>query len=1172
MNKFWQKKSLCVLTILFLVFFLLGCSSDGDEAEPEKNNLRVSVELEELEAEGIESITDKIELDRAEATLTNQADSNDYHRRNKKIKSDAIAFDFKDLTDGANYDLNVKIYEEDSNSEQKFKVYQGSREVVIDSLDITVDLKASLTDAESVVFNLDNLPEDTASGFIKLLPERDDYKKDITLDGKAIFDNLAANYYDFKVVLKDEAGDIIYEQVYVDKLYAYPGQRTTTVEVGLADDPTDPVSIDIDWQTTPDAPEGLAPRNNEEGVLLSWDDSADYYFVYRGKSADDYKLVQNDLISENKYQDTNVKTGETYYYRIRAYDDNYLASGISEARSITVGQAEKPEINVTPGEGEHPGDTEVSIEIINADQSSIKFNETEIADNSFVLSDYLDEGDTGTLEITASNEEGIEEEDLDYIYKEDDDSDGVEIYYKYKSDGRPNIWVWENDGIRIAEEMGYDWDDDHPEMEETENDDWYLFEIPDEYLTGEPLEFHFEIDNSQVIERGSNESGWYDGENWYENNPRLLPPSINVTPAGGEVMGITNVEVDVSGYEISEVSIEFNGEEISTDEEYRFLIKDYLAEGEDGTLEISARNNNGSSEKEIEFSRNDDIEVDFTWDNATVYFAITDRFKDGNPDNNNAYGRPQEDASGENAGTFHGGDLAGLTEKLNDDYFKDLGVNAIWISAPYEQIHGWVPGGCDGDFAHYAYHGYYALDYTMMDQSFGTVEEMREFVDTAHDQDIRVIIDIVMNHPGYHTIVDMDKFGFGELDGIDGDWTPDDDNWNVDDDVYGGDEDDWKNWWGSDWVEARISDDRRMPGYDDLSDDLFGLPKFKTHPENNTDPVDIPPLLENKWARNKDEGEFEDYGIDAAEDLREDLDVAPAEYITKWLAAWVEEFGIDGFRVDTAPHVEVERWADLQKEANQALEKWRDANPNRPSSDWDDEFWMTAEDFDHGVEPETDYFDNGFASVINFAFQPQNGGGPAENHPSEMEGTYSHYADVINSDPNVNFLSYISQHDYEELYDRQNLINGGTNLLLVPGGAQIFYGDEIARQPKRIDHLSDSTKNTRSSMDWDDKNDEVLAHWQKVGQFRNRNIAVGAGDHEMISANPYTFSRVYQEDGFVNQVVVAITDETTEIEVGDVFIDGTKVRNAYNGVEETVEDGTVTFTGENGVILIEVAN
>ena len=90
------------------------------------------------------------------------------------------------------------------------------------------------------------------------------------------------------------------------------------------------------------------------------------------------------------------------------------------------------------------------------------------------------------------------------------------------------------------------------------------------------------------------------------------------------------------------------------------------------------------------------------WDNASVYFVITDRFYNGNTTNDNAYGREKGNPTVKNdAGKFYGGDIAGLTKKL--DYLKDLGINAIWITAPYEQIHGFCIGGSD-EFFHYTYH------------------------------------------------------------------------------------------------------------------------------------------------------------------------------------------------------------------------------------------------------------------------------------------------------------------------------------------------------------------------------------------------------------------------------------------------------------------------------------
>ena len=80
----------------------------------------------------------------------------------------------------------------------------------------------------------------------------------------------------------------------------------------------------------------------------------------------------------------------------------------------------------------------------------------------------------------------------------------------------------------------------------------------------------------------------------------------------------------------------------------------------------------------------------FTWDNATVYFVMTDRFENGNTTNDHSYGRSVDEKNAENyatrQGTFHGGDLKGMTQKIEEGYFDDLGVNAIWITAPYEQI------------------------------------------------------------------------------------------------------------------------------------------------------------------------------------------------------------------------------------------------------------------------------------------------------------------------------------------------------------------------------------------------------------------------------------------------------------------------------------------------------
>ena len=144
----------------------------------------------------------------------------------------------------------------------------------------------------------------------------------------------------------------------------------------------------------------------------------------------------------------------------------------------------------------------------------------------------------------------------------------------------------------------------------------------------------------------------------------------------------------------------------------------------------------------------------FSWQNATVYFVLTDRFVNGDPGNDNSYGRHKDGM--QEIGTFHGGDLKGLASRL--DYLQQLGVNALWISSPLEQIHGWVGGGTKGDFPHYAYHGYYTQDWTKLDANMGTEDDLRHLVDEAHRRGIRILFDIVMNHAGYATLADMQEY------------------------------------------------------------------------------------------------------------------------------------------------------------------------------------------------------------------------------------------------------------------------------------------------------------------------------------------------------------------------------------------------------------------------------
>lgn len=517
-------------------------------------------------------------------------------------------------------------------------------------------------------------------------------------------------------------------------------------------------------------------------------------------------------------------------------------------------------------------------------------------------------------------------------------------------------------------------------------------------------------------------------------------------------------------------------------------------------------------------------------DNPIVYFVITDRFVNGNPANDHAYGRTGDGA--DEIGTFHGGDLAGITQKLREGWFSQLGVNAIWITAPYEQIHGWVVGG-NQEFKHYAYHGYYALDYTVLDQNMGTQQELHELIDTAHKQGIRVLFDVVMNHPGYLDIQSAKDMGIDVL------WkgyeaaTLRDYHGYID---YNRDKKKWARWWGGAWVRSGL------PGYpqggsSEYTKQLAYLPDFRTE---STEFVHLPPFLHDK----KDTHAVE-------------LPHATVrDYLVSWLTAWVRDYGVDGFRCDTVKHVEPAAWAQLKQSANAALAAWKSEHPQDKIDDAP--FWMVGEYWGQGVD-HSDLYNNGFDALINFDFQER------MSASLPLESVYADYAKALSGQAGYNVLSYLSSHD-TKLFARAKMKDAGTALMMAPGGVQIFYGDESGRQPGPAP-ISDAQQATRSDMNWGSLDQALLTHWCKLGQFRLHHVALARGTHTRLQGEPYVFARVMaQEDDRV--VVAPQLSGDVEVPVGQVFAEGAQVRDAYSGAQAVVSGGKVKLQAQ-GVVLLE---
>jgi alpha-amylase len=511
------------------------------------------------------------------------------------------------------------------------------------------------------------------------------------------------------------------------------------------------------------------------------------------------------------------------------------------------------------------------------------------------------------------------------------------------------------------------------------------------------------------------------------------------------------------------------------------------------------------------------------WNAATVYFLLTDRFQNGDSTNDHALGRAHDGALLRN---FEGGDFAGVRRRIDEGYFDSLGVNAIWLTPFVEQIHAGVD---EGTGKTYAFHGYWTRDWTAVDPAFGTREELHALVDAAHRHGIRVLMDAVINHTGPVTPQDPQ--------------------------------------WPDSWV--RTTPQCRYQDYASTVDCTLvaTLPDIRT---DRQDPVELPSELVAKWRR---EGRLDQEmaGLDAYF-RRTGYPRAPQYYIVKWLTDWVREFGFDGYRVDTAKHFEESVSDVLRQEADVAYADWKAAHPAQVLDSLP--FYMVGEvygwapeqgrDFSFG-DRSVDYFAHGYDALINFAFKRDAAGPPGP--------LFSDYAGRLHTGPlrGVAILNYVSSHDDGDPYDRdrKDPFGAGTRLLLSPGGAQIYYGDELARPLTVAGAQGDA--NLRSMMNWGDlagggRTAEILRHWRILGRFRHAHPAVGAGTHRTLQEQPLIFSRTLDAD----TVLVAMDQGSgpKTIPVFDLFPDGRSLVDSYSGATGRVAQGRVALDTPSGLVLL----
>lgn len=483
--------------------------------------------------------------------------------------------------------------------------------------------------------------------------------------------------------------------------------------------------------------------------------------------------------------------------------------------------------------------------------------------------------------------------------------------------------------------------------------------------------------------------------------------------------------------------------------------------------------------------------------NSQIYFVMTDRFANGDTSNDEAGLTGFSAVTGydpTDIGYFHGGDLKGLTAKL--DYIQGLGFNSIWITPPVKQRY------VQGDSA--AYHGYWGLDFTTIDPHLGTEEDFKNFVSQAHSRGIKVIVDIVINHTA-----DVIKYKG---------------------DVYS------------------YSSIAEYP-YKDCSKKKFDLTKYigkANFPKLcAASSFPVPPIVSDKNKNIKApaflnditnyhnrgdstfSGESSTFGdFFGLDDVFTEKPAVVAGWTKVW-QDWITKFDIDGYRIDTAKHVNPEFWkAFLPAVLKTAATAGKSYFPIYG------EVWDT--DPNYLAKFVTDYK---FPGVLDFAFQAA-----ASKYATYGNGERD-LLDLFNQDDlyttattsAYGLTTFLDNHDMgrigmflqgnteatpAQLLERANFANA--LLVLLRGGPATYYGDEkgmtgsggdkAARQDMFATQVIDWQKEvrigsspigTKSAFDVTDPIETSLSELQKLAE---KYPALRSGTQQLRYANDGSFA------------------------------------------------------------------
>ena len=398
------------------------------------------------------------------------------------------------------------------------------------------------------------------------------------------------------------------------------------------------------------------------------------------------------------------------------------------------------------------------------------------------------------------------------------------------------------------------------------------------------------------------------------------------------------------------------------------------------------------------------------------YFVMADRFANGDTSNDTAQiagDRLEHGFDPTDKGFFHGGDLAGIQDRL--DYIEGLGTTAIWLTPSFKNR----PVQGSGADASAGYHGYWVTDFTQIDPHLGTNEEMKALIDEAHDRGMKVYFDIITNHTA-----DVIDYAEGEYGYVDKETEPYRD-------AAGNAFDD------RDYVN------KPFPLLDPETSFPY-TPVFRTEEDAE---VKVPGWLNDRTLyHNRGDstfaGESSLYGDFVGLD---DLFTENPEVVDGMVdiySTWAD-LGIDGFRIDTVKHVNLEFWQEFSP---RVLEAAREGN---------EDFFMFGEVYDSNPEYLSTFPTEGeLQAVIDFGFQARSVAFARGAATTDLRTFYAQDDYYTDTDSNAYQLpTFTGNHDMgraammlagdhsgEDLQRRVELTNA--LMFLTRGQPVVYYGDE----------------------------------------------------------------------------------------------------------------------------------